>query len=76
MTDALGHVFYGSLFLGQYLLTRKSKWGWVLRCVGDVGWTVIGMHLGLTCIWMWGFAFLANDIKGYLDWTHAKAEEE
>ena len=68
MTDLLGHVFYLCLFIGQFLLTRKSTWGWVARFVGDLGWSVIGIHLGMTCIWSWGFLFLLSDIKGYLTW--------
>lgn len=75
-TDVLGHVFYACLFLGQFLLTRKSTWGWACRFVGDLGWAVLGFTLGLTCIWSWGILFLLNDIKGYLTWTHEKKKAQ
>lgn len=68
MTDLLGHVFYASLFAGQFLITRKSAWGWLFRLVGDVGWSIIGLCLGLTCIWAWGLVFIATDVKGFLTW--------
>ena len=76
MIDALGHVFYAALFAGQFLLTRKSTWGWVCRFIGDLGWTVLGFILGLTCVWGWGILFLYNDIKGYRTWTHAKIKAQ
>lgn len=68
MTDLLGHVFCACLFAGQILITRRSAWGWLLHLVGDVGWFILGLCLGLTCIWAWGAVFIAIDVRGFLAW--------
>lgn len=68
VVDLLGHVFYATLFVGQVLLTRRNVAGWALRLIGDAGWIVLGLYLGLSCVWAWGALFLAMDIRGLLAW--------
>lgn len=75
MTDAFGHFFYLSLLVGQVLLARCSSWGWVARIVGDIGWTVLGVVIGYTSIWMWGLLFVIQDVRGFVLWRRDARSE-
>lgn len=68
MIDLLGHVFYLCLFLGMYLLAKKKKVGWFFRFVGELGWTSLGLALGLSSIVIWGIIFMVIDAFGYYHW--------
>lgn len=68
MIDLLGHAAYFTIFVGQFMLTKKSQVGWIVRAVGDVAWMILGFVMGLTCVWMWGVLFLFNDYRGYKAW--------
>jgi hypothetical protein len=66
--DFFGHWFYASLFLGMLLLSAKDYRGWAFRFAGEVGWIGIGLVIGMSSIVIWGFAFMAVDVWGYLAW--------
>lgn len=72
--DFFGHWFYFFLFTGMLLLQAKDYRGWAFRFAGEVGWIGIGLVMGMSSIWAWGFAFLAVDVLGYLKWQ--KEEQE
>lgn len=66
--DYFGHWFYFFLLLGMWLIGLKDYRGWAFRFIGEIGWIGIGMFLGLSSVWMWGFVFLAVDIYNYRKW--------
>lgn len=66
--DFFGHWFYFFLFIGMMLLQAKDYRGWAFRFTGEAGWIGIGLIMGMSSIWAWGFAFLAVDLLGYLKW--------
>lgn len=66
--DLCGHFFYALLALGMVLLARKSRWGWVLRFAGEIGWIAIGLEMGMSSMWTWGALFLVMDVYGYVNW--------
>jgi len=65
MIDAIGHIAYGILMLGTYLMTRGQRIGWLLRAVGDLIWAALGAVLGLTCVVGWCLVFVVLDVLGY-----------
>lgn len=68
MIDLAGHVAYLFVAVGMFLLSKKSKWGWVCRFTGEIGWVIIGLIMGMTSIWMWGLLFMALDFNGFHAW--------
>ena len=72
--DFFGHWFYFFLFIGMMLLQSKDYRGWAFRFAGEVGWIGIGLLMGMSSIWLWGFAFMVVDVLGYLKWQ--KEQEE
>ena len=72
--DWFGHWFYASLFFGMILLHAKDFRGWIFRLAGEVGWIGIGLVIGMSSVWLWGFAFLVVDVLGYFKWQ--KEQEE
>ena len=72
--DFFGHWFYFFLFMGMLLLQAKDYRGWAFRFAGEVGWIGIGLVIGMSSVWLWGFAFLVVDVLGYFKWQ--KEQEE
>ena len=72
--DFFGHWFYFFLFIGMLLLQSKDYRGWAFRFAGEVGWIGIGLVIGMSSVWLWGFAFLVVDVLGYFKWQ--KEQEE
>lgn len=70
--DFFGHFFYASLFLGMLLLSAKDYRGWVFRFLGEAGWIVIGLAMGMSSIVVWGIIFMVVDVWGYLEWSSDK----
>lgn len=66
--DIFGHIFYAFLLVGMILLARKSKWGWACRFVGEFGWVIIGVIIGMSSIWSWGIVFMCIDFYGFMRW--------
>lgn len=68
VVDIAGWVAYVVLFCGTMTLQNKNHIGWVLRGIGNLMWCVLGWHLQLTSVIVWGVIFMAMDIRGYLKW--------
>lgn len=68
LPDLIGHVTYVTMLIGTYLLTKKKKFGWILRGVGNLGWIMIGYMLGFTSMMMWSSVLWLNDLRGFLIW--------
>ena len=66
--DAIGHIGYAFLALGQASIAADRKIGWLLRMVGESIWIGIGIYSGWTSIWFWGSLFLIIESIGY--WRH------
>ena len=66
--DLAGHGAYTAVALGMFLLARRNHLGWLARVVGDTTWIVIGLMMGMTCIWTWGIYFAVNDVYGWRKW--------
>ena len=66
--DILGHVFYIWLVAGQILVARKSKWGFLFRAAGGLGWFALGVAMGMTSIWIWSMIFSSIDMYGFWKW--------
>ena len=66
--DALGHLGYAAIYLGQVLLARRSRAGWVLRLAGTALWLGIGLALGLSSVWVWSAIGLGIDARGWWSW--------
>ncbi len=71
--DAIAHAGYTSVFLGQFLLTRKNRGGWLLRIGGDLAWVGFGVTLDMSSIVLWSIAFAINDARGW--WLWRRREE-
>lgn len=74
--DFFGHFFYFFLFLGMLLIQYKDYRGWAFRFAGEAGWIVIGLVMGMSSIWAWGFVFLTVDALGFLKWQKEHREPE
>lgn len=68
MDDALGHVGYLLLIVGQTMITQTIPGGFVIRASGELLWVAIGIRMRMSSIWLWGLAFTAVDIYGWLTW--------
>lgn len=73
--DTYGHLFYISILVGTILLTKKNKYGWLTRVVGDIGWVVVGYFIGMNSIILWSSVFALNDLRGYLLWKWSENED-
>jgi hypothetical protein len=69
MIDLVGHIGYISILIGMILLSKKNKAGWIFRFAGETIWSVLGLILGLTSIWVWGSVFMAIDVFAFLKWS-------
>lgn len=76
LLDIAGHIAYIFVLFGLWLLTKKSKWGFVSRFIGELGWVIIGIIMGMTSIWTWGLAFMTVDVVGYWRWREEKYERQ
>lgn len=69
MIDLFGHLFYFFILCGLVLLAKGNALGWALRLVGETGWAVLGIFLGLSSVYVWGFAFVIIDAYGFYYWS-------
>jgi len=76
MHDIGGHVFYVLIFIGTNLIAKKNNVGWLLRLLGELGWTLIGVYMEMTSIWVWGIIFTFNDAYGYVKWNRGGNRSE
>ena len=72
MIDLIVHVCYLFLFAGMVLIRRRNKIGWVLWFLGEFGWVLIGIKLGLTSVWVWGILFCAIDLNALKKWNSGR----
>lgn len=68
MIDFFGHVAYAAVLAGMILLTRQNIHGWLVKALGDGGWVVLGIAMGMSSIIIWGAFFVLLDIVGYARW--------
>jgi hypothetical protein len=71
MLDLIGHIFCLLKAVGLLQLSRKRQIGWAFRIAGGAGWTVLGFHMGLSSIWIWGLVFLITDVIGFVSWSES-----
>jgi hypothetical protein len=71
--DLLGGFFYLCILVGMILLSLKSKWGWIARLIGEVGWVGLGWAMGMVSIWGFGVVFVIIDLCGFLKWRRDEA---
>ena len=70
MLDLFGYFGYGSIFLGQYLLTKKIAHGWILRIIGDLIWLSIGIQMGMSSIVVGSVVGILIDTIGAFRWKN------
>ena len=73
--DLFGHIAYAAVLAGMVLLTRQNIYGWLVKGLGDGSWVVLGILLGMSSIWLWGFFFVLLDLIGWRQWRRADREE-
>ena len=66
--DLFGHAGYILLLVGQLLITKKRKIGFLIRLVGELGWGVIGLALGMSSIVIWSLVFAVVEVVGWVRW--------
>ena len=66
----IGHVSYVFILVGMILLTKQKTVGWILRFIGESGWIVIGLVMGMSSIWFWSIIFCIVDMIGYRSWKN------
>ena len=66
--DALGHLFYLSVFIGSFFIARGMWIGWVWRIIGDLGWIFLGIKLRMSSIVAWEIGFAIIDVFGLIMW--------
>lgn len=69
MLDLMGHMFYLCILVGMLLLSKKIRYGWILRFWGELGWVIIGISMGMSSIYIWGLIFMGIDLYGFLRWS-------
>lgn len=62
--DAWGHVAYVLLAIGHFGVARGLKFAWWVRFLGEFGWILIGIQIGMPSIWIWGTLFAVIDLYG------------
>ena len=67
-TDVYGHIGYLYIALGMWLLSKKDIVGWIYRFLGELIWIIIGFHIQMTSIWLWGIVFMVIDLTGFFKW--------
>lgn len=76
MIDFLGHCGYILLIVGSIYVGRQQAAGWALRFLGSATWTVLGIELGLTSVWLWSGAFAIVDLRNWRKWNATLPEPE
>jgi hypothetical protein len=74
--DWFGHWFYFFIATGMYFISKKDRWGWALRLMGEVGWVWIGLMAHWSSISMWGMLFILIDLNGFLNWRKEDKEND
>lgn len=75
MIDLFGHLSYAAIFVGMLLLSRESNAGWLVKAVGDGGWVVLGVVMGMSSIITWGAFFVLLDLAGWLAWRQKDVKD-
>ena len=68
MIDFFGHVSYAAITLGILWLGQKKAYGWLMKAVGDAGWAVLGIVMGMSSIFVWASLFIVMDFIGWAQW--------
>tara|TARA_R110000824_G_scaffold238429_2_gene427226 strand:- start:9462 stop:9719 length:258 start_codon:yes stop_codon:yes gene_type:complete len=64
--DALGHLGYFLLAIGTLRISNGDLSGWGFRFIGGAAWVGISFKIGLTSGVIWGLAFMAVDLFGFV----------
>ena len=66
--DIYGWIFSAIYAIGNILVAKKYKSGWLYRIIGATGWIWIGISIGLTSIFLIEGAAVLTSIYGYYNW--------
>ena len=76
MIDLLGHIAYATITLGLLWLGQQKARGWIMKAMGDAGWAVLGIALGMSSIFVWASLFVVFDLIGWQKWRQTSAASE
>lgn len=74
--DFLGHVWYLILIIGQLLIIKRRRIGFLVRFAGELGWGWIGLKLGMSSIVIWSVIFAIVELTGWIRWGRSDHDRE
>ena len=72
--DAWGWVFSAIYAVGNIMIARKHRTGWLWRIVGATGWIWVGVSVGLTSIFFIEGTAVVTSIYGFYKWKKSSVE--
>ncbi len=76
MIDLIGHIGYAVLVMGIILIGRRQTIGWLVRIVGEAIWIGVGVHIGMTSVWIWGIIFTMISFYHWRNWKCDSSKTE
>lgn len=68
IVNLLGSVFYILIMMGTALVAQHKWQGWGFRCVGNLGWLILGTYLGLWSVTVFETIFIYIDTRAFFRW--------
>lgn len=63
-----GWAFSSVYAVGNVMVARKHRTGWLFRIVGAIGWIWVGCSVGLTSIFFIEGTAVVTSIYGFYKW--------
>ena len=76
MIDIFGHFGYALILAGMMLVSAKNPYGWALRLVGEFVWLLIGVHMEMSSMVLWGLVFAALDVRTFYTWIREDRQSD
>ena len=68
--DMWGWVFSAIYAVGNIMIAKKHRPGWLFRIVGALGWIWVGFSVGLTSIFFIEGTAVVTSIYGFHKWKN------
>lgn len=72
IAEALGHVVYASVLVGQYRIMRGHRAGWLWRAFGEATMILLAYRVGVWSVMGWEAVFVGLSLWGWWVWGRVR----